>query len=98
MEKQKISLFQQANQLILPETELLDFFDFLAGEKLYLPEDEAAKLEKQKMFFKFAWKTLMPVEKLKQKQDSEYKSVKIVKLDGKKTTGTVNGEGSRRQK
>lgn len=44
MEKHKIGIFEEANQFMLPETELLDFFDFLAGEKLYLPNEEAAKL------------------------------------------------------
>ena len=37
MEKDKIGIFEQANKFLLPETTLLDFFDFLAGQKLYLP-------------------------------------------------------------
>ena len=38
MSKKK-SLFEEADEFILPETEMFDFFDFLAGEKLVLPED-----------------------------------------------------------
>lgn len=31
MEKYKIGIFEEANKFLLPETELMDFFDFLAG-------------------------------------------------------------------
>jgi hypothetical protein len=32
------SLFYEANQFILPETSLYDFFDYLAGQKLDIAE------------------------------------------------------------
>ncbi len=38
---------------------MLDFFDFLAGEKLYLPNEETAQLEKQQIYFKFVAKNLL---------------------------------------
>lgn len=28
------NIFQEANQFILPETKLFDFFDYLAGQKI----------------------------------------------------------------
>lgn len=30
----KTRIFEEANEFILPETPLMDFFDFLAGERL----------------------------------------------------------------
>ena len=33
------SIFEEASELLLPEPTLYDFFDYLAGEKLQLPEE-----------------------------------------------------------
>lgn len=40
MSKKK-SLLEEADEFILPQTEMFDFFDFLAGTKLVLPEDQS---------------------------------------------------------
>jgi hypothetical protein len=35
------SLFEQANDFIYPQTQMYDFFDYLAGEKITLPEHKS---------------------------------------------------------
>jgi hypothetical protein len=34
------SLFDQADDFIMPQTQMYDFFDYLAGEKIVLPENK----------------------------------------------------------
>lgn len=35
------NLFEEANEFILPQTELWDYFDYLAGYKIELPEQKS---------------------------------------------------------
>ena len=35
------SLFEQADDFIMPHTQMYDFFDYLAGEKIVLPEEKS---------------------------------------------------------
>ena len=38
---EKKSLFEQADDFIMPQTQMYDFFDYLSGEKIVLPEDRS---------------------------------------------------------
>lgn len=60
---------------------MLDFFDFLAGEKLYLPNEETAQLEKQQIYFKFVAKNLLSPPEPKENKAGSYKPVKIVNVE-----------------
>ena len=57
---------------------MLDFFDFLAGEKLYLPNEETAQLEKQQIYFSFVSENLLSPSQAKENKSPAYKPVKIV--------------------
>ena len=45
------SIFYEANQFIMPETDLYDFFDYLAGQKLDIAEEKPLS-EELKIVFK----------------------------------------------
>lgn len=51
MEKYDASIFEEADKLILPPTEMFDFFDFLAGKKVEDPNSETSLLESHMIKF-----------------------------------------------
>lgn len=77
MSLKKKSLFEEADELILPETEMYDFFDYLAGEKLVLPEDQAM-VDKVTMTIKLTQPLPKPsLHKYKKRKPEDYKPIKL---------------------
>lgn len=73
----KKSLFDAADEFIMPETEMFDFFDYLAGEKIVLPED-LALVDKLTMTVRLTQPLPKPsLHKYKKAKPEEFKTIKL---------------------